>query len=51
MGVILKEGSTVRGVTTPVSILVTATLGILIGIGFYVPALSWAYKRTGDAPR
>lgn len=37
-GVILKEGSTVRGLTTSASIWVTAALGILVGIGFYVPA-------------
>ena len=37
-GVILKEGPTVRGLTTSASIWVTAALGILIGIGYYVPA-------------
>nr|WP_210320365.1 MgtC/SapB family protein [Pseudaminobacter soli] len=38
-GVILKEGATVRGLTTSASIWVTAALGILIGIGSYVPAV------------
>src|SRR4051795_9567109 len=37
-GVIFKEGLTVRGLTTSASIWVTASIGILIGIGFYVPA-------------
>jgi putative Mg2+ transporter-C (MgtC) family protein len=37
-GVIFKEGLTVRGLTTAASIWVTATIGILIGIGFYFPA-------------
>lgn len=38
-GVIFKEGLTVRGLTTAASIWITATLGILYGVGFYVPAL------------
>jgi putative Mg2+ transporter-C (MgtC) family protein len=37
-GVILKEGLTVRGLTTAASIWVTAAIGILIGAGFYFPA-------------
>ncbi len=37
-GVIFKEGLTVRGLTTAASIWVTATLGILVGIGFYFAA-------------
>jgi len=37
-GVIFKEGLTVRGLTTSASIWVTAAIGILVGIGFYVPA-------------
>jgi putative Mg2+ transporter-C (MgtC) family protein len=35
-GVIFKEGLTVRGLTTAASIWVTASIGILIGIGFLV---------------
>jgi putative Mg2+ transporter-C (MgtC) family protein len=38
-GVIFKEGLTVRGLTTAASIWVTAAIGILIGIGFWMPAL------------
>jgi putative Mg2+ transporter-C (MgtC) family protein len=38
-GVIVKEGLTVRGLTTAASIWVTASIGVLIGIGFWFPAL------------
>ena len=38
-GVIMKEGLTVRGLTTAASIWMTASIGILIGIGFYFPAI------------
>src|SRR5438445_9362217 len=37
-GVIFKEGLTVRGLTTAASIWVTSAIGILVGIGFYLPA-------------
>lgn len=37
-GVIFKEGSTVRGLTTAASIWVTAAIGILVGSGLYYPA-------------
>jgi putative Mg2+ transporter-C (MgtC) family protein len=37
-GVIMKEGLTVRGLTTAASIWITAGIGIMIGIGFYFPA-------------
>jgi len=37
-GVIMKEGLSVRGLTTAASIWITAGVGILVGIGFYVPA-------------
>src|SRR5216110_1095202 len=37
-GVIFKEGLTVRGLTTAASIWVTASMGVLVGIGFWVPA-------------
>jgi putative Mg2+ transporter-C (MgtC) family protein len=37
-GVIVKEGLSVRGLTTAASIWVTATIGILTGIGFYFAA-------------
>ena len=36
-GVIMKEGPTVRGLTTAASIWITAAIGILAGIGFYFP--------------
>ena len=38
-GVIFKEGLTVRGLTTAASIWITASIGILIGIGFWLPAI------------
>ncbi|HEX9320983.1 MAG TPA: MgtC/SapB family protein [Xanthobacteraceae bacterium] len=38
-GVIFKEGLTVRGLTTAASIWVTAAIGILVGVGFYFPAI------------
>lgn len=38
-GVIFKEGMTIRGLTTAASIWITAATGILLGLGFYVPAL------------
>jgi putative Mg2+ transporter-C (MgtC) family protein len=37
-GAIIKEGFTVRGLTTAASIWVTAAIGILTGIGFYYAA-------------
>lgn len=37
-GVIMKEGFTVRGLTTAASIWITAAIGILVGVGFYFPA-------------
>lgn len=38
-GVIFKEGLSVRGLTTAASIWMTAAIGVLIGIGFYFPAI------------
>jgi putative Mg2+ transporter-C (MgtC) family protein len=38
-GVIVKERMSVRGLTTAASIWITATIGILIGIGFYFAAI------------
>lgn len=38
-GVIIKEGLTVRGLTTAASIWMTASIGIVIGMGLYYPAL------------
>src|SRR4029453_2977455 len=38
-GAIMKEGLSVRGLTTAASIWITAAIGILIGIGFFFPAV------------
>ncbi len=38
-GAIMKEGASVRGLTTAASIWITAAIGILAGIGFYFPLL------------
>ncbi len=37
-GVIFKEGTTVRGLTTAASIWITAAIGVLVGSGLYYPA-------------
>lgn len=37
-GVIMKDGLSVRGLTTAASIWITSAIGVLIGVGFYVPA-------------
>jgi len=37
-GAIIKEGFTVRGLTTAASIWITAAIGILTGVGFYFAA-------------
>ena len=37
-GVIMKEKLTIRGLTTAASIWITASIGILIGVGFYYAA-------------
>jgi len=39
-GVIMKERYTIRGLTTAASIWMTASIGILIGMGFYIPAFA-----------
>ncbi|MEO7774352.1 MAG: MgtC/SapB family protein [Steroidobacteraceae bacterium] len=39
-GAIMKDGPSVRGLTTAASIWMTATIGILVGVGFFVPALA-----------
>ena len=38
-GVIVKEGLNVRGLTTAASIWITAAIGVLAGVGLYVPML------------
>lgn len=37
-GAIIKDGVSVKGLTTAASIWITAAIGILLGIGFYFPA-------------
>lgn len=46
-GAIIKEGLTVRGLTTAASIWTTAAIGVLIGIGFYFPAVLAAALTLG----
>lgn len=38
-GVVMKEGLSIRGLTTAASIWITAAIGILAGIGFYFPTI------------
>lgn len=38
-GVIMKEGFTIRGLSTAASIWMTAAIGVLIGVGFYAAAI------------
>lgn len=38
-GTIMKQGLSVRGLTTAASIWVTAAIGVLVGVGFLFPAL------------
>ncbi|HET9475839.1 MAG TPA: MgtC/SapB family protein [Steroidobacteraceae bacterium] len=38
-GVIVKEGLNVRGLTTAASIWITAAIGVLAGVGLYIPML------------
>ena len=38
-GVVMKEGLSIRGLTTAASIWMTASIGILAGVGFYFPAI------------
>lgn len=39
-GVIMKESYTIRGLTTAASIWITASIGVIIGMGYYVAALT-----------
>ncbi|WP_047197516.1 MgtC/SapB family protein [Caldimonas brevitalea] len=38
-GTIMKDGLSVRGLTTAASIWMTAAIGVLVGVGFYFPAV------------
>ncbi|CAB1276398.1 MgtC/SapB family protein [Candidatus Nitrosacidococcus tergens] len=46
-GVIMQQGVSVHGLTTAASILATAAIGILIGVGFYFPAFLAAFLTLG----
>jgi putative Mg2+ transporter-C (MgtC) family protein len=46
-GAILREGLSVRGLTTAASIWMTAAIGVLVGIGVFVPALLAALLTLG----
>ncbi len=46
-GAILRDGLTVCGLTTAASIWITAAIGIMVGIGFYIPALIAAVLTPG----
>src|SRR5918999_1390517 len=46
-GAIIKEGLSVRGLTTAASIWITAALGILTGIGFYFAAAAGTLLALG----
>ena len=39
-GAIIRDGVSVRGLTTAASIWITAAIGILVGVGFYLPAVA-----------
>ncbi len=42
-GVIVKEGSQISGLTTAASIWVVAAIGIMVGLGLYLAAISLAF--------
>jgi putative Mg2+ transporter-C (MgtC) family protein len=46
-GVIMKEKLTIRGLTTAASIWITASVGILIGVGFYSAAAAATVLTVG----
>lgn len=46
-GVIMREGLTVRGLTTAASIWITAAIGILAGVGFYSAVLVGSVTTIG----
>jgi putative Mg2+ transporter-C (MgtC) family protein len=39
-GVIMKEGLNIRGLTTAASIWAASAIGVLVGVGFYMAAIS-----------
>jgi putative Mg2+ transporter-C (MgtC) family protein len=46
-GVVLKDGLTVRGLTTAASIWITAAIGIMVGGGFYFAAIAGTLVTLG----
>ena len=48
-GAIIKDGLIVRGLTTAASIWITAAIGVLVGIGFYFPAMQGRSLSRSDA--
>lgn len=46
-GVIMKDGFSIRGLSTAASIWMTASIGILIGVGFYSAAIFAAVLTVG----
>jgi putative Mg2+ transporter-C (MgtC) family protein len=45
-GVIMKDGLSIRGLTTAASIWAVAAIGVLVGVGFYAAALLMALLST-----
>ena len=45
-GVIMKEGLNIRGLTTAASIWASSAIGILVGVGFYIAAISLTLLST-----
>jgi putative Mg2+ transporter-C (MgtC) family protein len=49
-GVIMKEGFTIRGLTTAASIWTASTIGVLVGIGFHATAILVTVLATVGMP-
>ena len=47
-GVIMKDGMSIRGLTTAASIWAVAAIGVLLGVGFYAAALLFAVLCVGS---
>jgi len=45
-GVIMREGRSIRGLSTAASIWMAAAIGVLVGMGYYLPAISAALMTT-----
>lgn len=46
-GVIVREGFTIRGLSTAASIWMTAAIGVAIGVGFYIVSVAAALMTLG----